>query len=146
MFVEKLKKDKLFLGGFIALALAAILGIALGAAALGAQYSKLGRAAKFIDYFKSDSGLGSGPSWLSTHAYAGLALGIVTLLVGLAVLGLTVVSAVKPDMLNSKTTLIVGAILLAVVIIFGSIAVSFANDVVDPTWFAKQLKQNGLKL
>ncbi len=132
MFLEKLKKDKLFLVGFGLLVLAAILGISLGAAALATKKSEFPLEAKFLDWFK-EKRLDKAPSWLKSHCYTALVFAIITLLVGIGSLVVVGLSLVKPELLPSKVLLIVGVVLALVVIIFGSVAVQFAKDVVNPT-------------
>ncbi|NQZ29099.1 MAG: hypothetical protein HRT98_01805 [Mycoplasmatales bacterium] len=112
MLIKKLQKDKLFLGGFIALVLAMILGIALGAAALAAKNGIW----SFTDVYK-----------LAEHGKATMALAIITLIVGLVSLALIILMVVQPEMLSTKVLLILSTILLLIVIIFGAIAVDYAN-------------------
>ncbi|TCG10491.1 hypothetical protein [Mycoplasma todarodis] len=115
MLVKKLKEDKLFLGGFIALVLAAILGIALGAATIGAKNGLW----SFVNvYDATDKGR------------AAMALGVIALLIGLAALGLMVFVILKPEMLAAKLLLIISVAFLIVVIIFGSVSVDYANATV----------------
>ncbi len=112
MIGKKLQNDKLFLGGFIALVLAMIFGIALGAAAIGAKNGLW----SFTDVYKA-----------TNRGEAAMALAVITLLVGLVSLALVVLVAVKPEMLSTKVLMIVAVAFLVVVIIFGSIAVDYAN-------------------
>ncbi|CAM9134962.1 hypothetical protein MYMA111404_03075 [Mycoplasma marinum] len=143
MFVEKLKKDKFFLAGFIALALAAILGIALGGATLGASKTEthqgVSNTTVFLDFFKNDY-LSNTPDWYSTHVKTALALGIMALLVGVISLALAIVVLVKPEAMASKKILIMGIVMLVLAIILGAIAVQFANDVMNSAWINEQLK------
>ncbi len=115
MFVKKLKEDKLFLGGFIALALAMILGIALGAATIGAKNGLW----SFTNVYKA-----------TDKGQAAMALGVITLLVGLTALALIVLVVLKPEILATKVLLILSVVFLTVVIIFGSVSVDYANATV----------------
>ncbi len=112
MLGKKIQNNKLFLGGFIALVLAMIFGIALGAAAIGAKNGIW----SFTDGYK-----------FTNRGEAAMALAVITLLVGLVALALVVLVAVKPEMLSAKVLMIIAVAFLAVVIIFGSIAVDYAN-------------------
>ncbi|CAM9098456.1 hypothetical protein MYMA111404_00485 [Mycoplasma marinum] len=142
MLIKKLKSDKLLLGGFIALLLSAILGISLGAATLAAsktvgqgQYSQ---TIKFLDVFKtSQINLSEMPSWFKTTAYVGLSSGIISILVGVASLMMVIVLSYKPETLSSKSFLIIG-LMVIIAIIFGSIGVTDANNIIDPVWVSKQ--------